>query len=169
MPIVMLLVAMLIIAVIRVHAPFGQQAEGKPLGRITLSLRERALLQRTNMYLIGAVILISVIGGFLGGPLELVAIIATAAVLTIPVRYTLTTQGVAMNNVVFRSWTEFTGYREERTGIVLLGGPGRRNFRMHVLGSNRVTARKAIARLLPISGEPEPGGARAATTTVKAR
>ncbi len=57
MPVVMLLVAMIIIAVVRVHAPFGQQAEGKPIGRITLSMRERALLHRTNMYLIGAVIL----------------------------------------------------------------------------------------------------------------
>jgi len=169
MPAVMLLVAMLIIAVVRVHAPFGQKAEGKPLGRITLSIRERMLLQRTNTYLIGAVILVCAVGGFLGGPLEIIAIIATVAVLTIPVRYTLTSQGIAMNNVVFRSWTDFTGYRDERAGIVLLGAAGQRDFRLHVIGANRVTAVKAIPRLLPASGEPKPGGARAASATAKAR
>ena len=169
MAVLMLLVAMLIIAVIRVHAPFGQPSEGKPLGRITLSFPERALLQRTNMYLIGIVILISAVGGLLAGPLELVAIVATVAVLTIPVRYTLTTQGIALNNVVFRSWTEFTGYREERGGIVLLGAPGQRNFRLHVVGANRATARQAVARVLATSGGRQPGGARAASATAKAR
>ena len=169
MPVVMLLVAMLIIAVIRVHAPFGQRPEGKPLGRITLSLRERMLLQRTNTYLIGLVILISAVGGLLGGPLELVAIIATIAVLTIPVRYTLTSQGIAMNNVVFRSWTEFTGYRAERGGVLLLGASGQRNFRLHVTGANRATAQQALSRVLAASGERQPGGARAASATAKAR
>jgi len=165
----MLVVAMLIIAVVRVHAPFGQKAEGASIGRITLSMRERMLLQRTNMYLIGGVILLTAIGGFLGGPLEMVAIVAAIAVMTIPVRYTLTSQGIAMNNVVFRSWTDFTGYREERSGLVLLGVTGQRNFRVHVLGENRAIAVKALTRLLPATGERKPGGARAARATAKAR
>ncbi len=169
MAVLMLLVTMLIIAVIRVHAPFGQRAAGKPLGRITLSFRERMLLQRTNMYLIGIVILISVVGGLLAGPLELVAILATVAVLTIPVRYTLTSQGIALNNVVFRSWTEFTGYRDERGSVLLLGAPGQRNFRLHVIGVNRATARQALSRVLAASGGRQPGGARAGSATAKAR
>ena len=166
---VMLVVAMLIVAVIRVHAPFGQKAEGTPIGRITLSMRERMLVQRTNMYLLGIVILLTAVGGFLGGPLELVAIVAALAVISIPVRYTLTSRGIAMNNVVFRSWTDFTGYREERSGLVLLGVTGQRNFRVHVLGANRVIAVKALTRLLPAAGERKPGGARAARATAKAR
>ena len=168
MPVILLLSAMFIISVLRVSMPFGAKPEGKPIGAITLSFRERMLLQRTNMYLIGIVILISAVGGLLAGPLELVAIVATLAVLTIPVRYTLTSQGIALNNVVFRSWTEFTGYREERGGIVLLGSPGR-NFRLQVIGANRATARQALARLLAASGGRQPGGARAASATAKAR
>jgi len=167
--VLMLLVAMLIIAVIRVHAPFGQHVEGKPFGRITLSMRERMLLQRTNLYLIGIVILLSAVGGLLAGPLELVAILATLAVLTIPARYTLTSQGIALNNVVFRSWTEFTGYREERGGVVFEGAPGHRNFRLHVIGENRATARQVLSRVLASSGGRRPGGARATRATAKAR
>ncbi len=170
MPVVMLLVIMLIIAVLRVNMPFGATLEGKPLGQITLSFRERMLLQRTNLYLIAGVILISTVAGFLGGPLELVAILATVGVLTIPARYKLTSQGIGLNNVVFRSWTDFTGYREERGGLVLLAVEGQRNFRLHVTGSNRAIAVKALSRLLAASdGERTPGGARAAKATARAR
>ena len=170
MAVVLLLVSMLIIAVLRVNMPFGAKAEGRPVGAITLSFRERMLLQRTNLYLIGAVIFITAVGGFLGGLLETVAILATLAVLTIPARYTITTQGIALNNVVFRSWTDFAGYREERGGVVLLAVEGQRNFRMHVLGANRATALRALAHVLPASSEKRlSGGARvSSTSTAKA-
>jgi len=161
---------MLIIAVLRVNMPFGAKLEGKPLGHITLSLRERMLLQRTNLYLIGAVILASAIGGFLGGLAETLAIAAVIGVLFIPARYTLTTKGIGLNNVVFRSWTDFSGYRQERGGAVLLGVAGQRNFRLHVLAANREIALKALSRLLPPSGEAKkPGGARAARAAATAR
>lgn len=162
MPVILLISAMLIIAVLRVSMPFGAKVEGQPIGAITLSFRERMLLQRTNLYLIGAVILMLAIGGFLGGLLEIIAILATFAVLTIPARYTVTTEGIALNNVVFRSWTDFTGYREERGGVVLQAVERQRNFRMHLLGANRATAMKVLAHALPVSGAKGPsGGARA--------
>ena len=162
MIVLLLLVSMFIIAVLRVNMPFGAKTEGKPYGQITLSFRERMLLQRTNLYLIGAVILMSTLGGFLGGPLELIAFAAVLGVLMIPAKYTVTSQGIALNNVVFRSWTDFSGYREERGSIVLQAIEGQRNFRLHVMGSNRDTAVKALSRLLSPSGAKRtPGGARA--------
>lgn len=158
----LLLVSMFIIAVLRVNMPFGAKTEGKPYGQITLSFRERMLLQRTNLYLIGAVILMSTLGGFLGGPLELIAFAAVLGVVMIPARYTLTSEGIALNNVVFRSWTDFSGYREERGSVVLEAIEGQRNFRLHVTGSNRDTAVKALSRLLSTSGAKRTsGGARA--------
>jgi uncharacterized membrane protein len=158
----MLLVLMLAIAAMRVYLPVGAKIEGKPLGVITLSFRERLLVQRTNLYLIGIVILMGALSGFLTGPLELVAILATIAVLTIPVRYRVTSQGVALNNVVFRSWTDFRGYREERASVVLDAVEGQRNFRMHLLGANRDVAVKALGRVLARSAAGQkPGGARA--------
>jgi hypothetical protein len=161
MAVVILLALMLAIAAMRVYLPYGAKVEGKPLGVITLSFRERLLVQRTNLYLIGIVVLIGVLGGFLTGPLEMVALLATFAVLLIPVRYRITSQGIALNNVVFRSWTDFRGYREERGSVVLDAVEGQRKFRIHVLGAHRDAALKATGRFLARSTEQKPGGARA--------
>jgi uncharacterized membrane protein len=162
MAVVLLLALMIAIAAMRVFVPMGAKIEGKPVGVITLSFRERMLLQRTNLYLIGAVILLGALSGFLTGPLEMVALLATFAVLTIPARYRFTSQGIALNNVVFRSWTDFRGYREERGSIVLDAVEGQRKFRMPVVGANRDAAVKALSRIMARSAaEQKSGGARA--------
>jgi hypothetical protein len=153
---------MFIIALTRVYLPRGTKIEGKPLGVISLSYRERLLLQRTNLYLIGFVMLIGVASGFLNGALELVAVLATFALTTIPARYTITNSGIAFNNVVYRPWSDFTGYREERRSIVLEAVEGQRDFRLHVLGANSAVAVKALARIMARStGKHMRGGARA--------
>ncbi len=162
MAVVLLLALMLGIAAMRVYLPMGAKIEGKPLGVITLTFRERMLLQRTNLYMIGAVVLLGAVSGFLSGPLEMVALLATFVILMIPVRYRLTSQGIALNNVVFRSWTDFRGYREERASIVLDAVEGQRRFRLHLLGANRNVAVKALSRILARStAEQQSGGARA--------
>lgn len=147
MAIILLLTGMFIIAVMRVYLPLGTKAEGKQVRVLQLSFRERVLVQRTNLYLLAAVILIGAVGGFLRGPLQMVAIVGTFALLMIPVRYTLTTKGIAVNNVVFRGWSDFTGFREERTSIVLEAVEGQRSFRIHVLGGNRDDLKRALVRL----------------------
>lgn len=157
----LLLTAMFGIAILRVYLPMPTKVEGKVLGRITLTFRERMLVQRTNFYLIGAVILMGAVGGFISGPIEMVVILATLGLLLIPARYTITSQGIALNNVVFRSWTDFTGFREERMSLVLEAVEGQRDFRLHVLGSNRDAARQAVQRLLSKSGASPARSARA--------
>ncbi len=80
----------------------------------------------------------------------------------IPAKYTLTSEGIALNTVVFRSWTDFSGYREERGSIVLEGIEAKRDFRLHVLAPNSGIAVKALSRLLSPSGAKRgTGGARA--------
>lgn len=148
MPLVLLLTVMLSITAMRVFIPIPAKVEGKELGRITLSFRERLLMQRTNVYLVGAVVLLGAITGMLTGPLETVALLAMFAILTIPARYRFTSEGVALNNVVFRRWSEFSGYREERSRIVLEAKEGR-DFRLIVTGTNSEAAKKALSRLLP--------------------
>ena len=148
MAIVLLLAVMLVIAAMRVFLPVGARVPGRPLGDVSLSWRERLLLQRTNMYLFGAVVLLGAASGALTGPLELVALLAAFAILTIPVRYRFTSEGIARNNVVFRAWSDFAGYREERSALVLEAVAGQRDFRLHVTGAHREAARRAVARLL---------------------
>jgi hypothetical protein len=162
MPVVLLLTLMLAIAAMRVYLPMGAKVEGKPVGAITLTWRERVLLQRTNLYLIGGVVLLGALSGFLTGPLELVAILATFGILTIRARYKLTTSGIALNNVVFRSWTDFRGFHEERATVVLDAVEGQRAFKLHVTGANRDAAVKALSRVLQRTADGgRPGGARA--------
>lgn len=169
MIVLLLLVSMFIIAVLRVNMPFGAKVEGKPYGQISLSFRERMLLQRTNLYLIGAVILISTVGGFLGGPLELIAFVALFGVLMIPARYTITSDGIGLNNVVFRSWTDFSGYREERGSVVLEAIEGQRDFRLYVMGAHRDVAVKALSRLLSPSGVKRASGGASARSRSTAK
>ena len=162
MLVILLLALMLAITAMRVYLPMGAKLEGKPLGVITLSFRERMLLQRTNLYLIGVVVLLGAVSGFLTGVLEMVALLAEFAVLMIPARYRLTSQGIALNNDVFRSWIDFRGYDEERGSVVLDAVEGQRSFRMHVTGAHRDAAVKALSRILARSpAERKPGGARA--------
>ncbi len=148
MAIVALLAVMLAIAAMRVFLPIGTRIPGRPLGEVTLSWRERLLLQRTNMYLFGAVVLLGAVSGALTGPLELVALLAAFAILTIPARYRFTSEGIALNNVVFRAWSDFSGFREERSALVLEAVEGQREFRLHVAGAHRDAARRAVARVL---------------------
>ncbi|HZP58510.1 MAG TPA: hypothetical protein VFC53_13320 [Dehalococcoidia bacterium] len=150
MPLILLLALMLSMTAMRVFMPIGAKVEGKPFAEIALTLRERLLLQRTNMYLVGAVILLGALTGMLTGPLETVAVLAMFAILTIPARYRFTSQGVALNNVVFRRWSEFSGYREERARLVL-EAKEERDFRIVVTGTNAEAAKKALSGLLPKS------------------
>lgn len=153
MAVVLLLAIMLAIAAMRVFLPLGTRVEGRPLGEVTLSWRERLLLQRTNMYLFGAVVLLGAASGALTGPLEIVALLAAFAILTIPVRYRFTAQGIALNNVVFRAWSNFSGYHEERLALVLEAVEGQRDMRLHVIGAHRDAARRALASILNQPGQ----------------
>ena len=163
MAVVLLLALMLGIAAMRVYLPMGAKIEGKPLGVITLTFRERMLLQRTNLYMIGAVVLLGAVSGFLAGPLEMVALLAMFVILMIPARYRLTSQGIALNNVVFRSWTDFSRIpRRARHPSCSTRSKGSASFGCIVLGANREAAVKALSRILARStAEQQSGGARA--------
>ncbi len=68
--------AMLILTLMRVAVPFGQAMTGKEISVIPLRFRERVRLQRTNFYLLGALLLLGTIG-WLRTPLNLIVILAT--------------------------------------------------------------------------------------------
>jgi len=119
---------MLIITLMRIAVPIGQPVAGDTLGVVPLRFRERIRLQRTNVYLIGAVLLLGTLGGWMRAPINLIVVLATFVIVSIPVEYTITTEGVARNRVVFRRWDEFIGIADERGRILLRGIPGAANF-----------------------------------------
>ena len=87
--------SMLIVMLLRIAPPIGVKLAGEPLSKVTLGMRERVRLQRTNVYAIGAVLLIAAVTGDMPTILELVVMVGILAILAIPVRYVLTTRGVA--------------------------------------------------------------------------
>lgn len=100
---------------------------------VSLSFVERSLMQRVNMYAIGGVLLLTTVAHLLPPSWELPIVLVAAAIMFIPVRYFFTTEGVAVNNVVFRPWTEFRGFSVERRRIVLEGQEGMRSLSLTLL------------------------------------
>lgn len=62
--------------------------------------------------------------------LPLLALISNAGLVTLPLRYTLTTVGLRSGFVRFRRWTEFAGVSRAPGGARLLGTAGRPDMRI---------------------------------------
>lgn len=137
MAVLMLFGLMLIVMLMRVTLPFGAKAEGKVITQASLSLRERLLYQRVNIYAIGLVLALAAATGAVSGPIEMVVILAAFSILMLPVRYTLTSRGIAINNVVFRPWTDFHDINEQPRKLRLLANEGMRDFDMHLLAGHQ--------------------------------
>lgn len=151
---------MLIIMLMRVALPFGTKAEGGLVKEIRLSFWERLLFHRVSIYAIGLVLLITALSGLLSRPLELVVVLAVFAVLLVPVRYIMTTQGVGLNNVVFRPWADFTGVEATRRRLRLIARSGLRPFDLHLLGNRQEETLGALRRFIKFANRRPKGEAR---------
>lgn len=163
MPAVLLYGLMLILMLLRVVAPIGARRAGRIRREIRLSLRERLLLQRTNVYLLGSVLLLGAIGGWVSPALELLVILAAWVIVALPVRYVLTDEGVGLNNVVFRQWSQFRAVADDRRGLRLVAREGLRDFRLVLSPDRRGEVRREVERALASRSRPGPAGRRVAT------
>lgn len=59
-----------------------------------------------------------------------VPIFGYLVLLTLPLSYQLTTEGIRLGRGTFRRWTEFAGARRFRGGAILQGANGRRGMRV---------------------------------------
>ena len=114
------IIGCLVIALGRVTAWRAAHVEGTPVGEVSLTFFERLRYHRGAIYSIGGLVLLGSLTGMLSWPLELAIIAATAALISRPVRYKFTTQGMALGRVLFRPWSEFAGYRASKKGVVLI-------------------------------------------------
>lgn len=147
--IVLLLIGfMLIVMLMRVVVPIGQRLEGRPLGEVRLGLLQRFQWQRTNMYATGLVLLLGTWGGWLSGALEAMVLIAVFAILLMPVRYIFTTDGVAVNNVIFRHWDEFASFRVQGGRINLEDLAGRKAFTLFIAPRDQTEVIRLLQRRL---------------------
>jgi hypothetical protein len=81
-----------------------------------------------------AVAVTSTVGGWVSTPALALAAIVVVALLAIPVRYSLTTEGIAIGWMTFRRWTEFGGVVRRHGGVRLQGIAGRRAMTVWLSG-----------------------------------
>src|SRR3981081_4223386 len=97
----------LVLMLVRIGVPFGIKSQGVTIATVTLTYRERLLLHRTNIYALGALLLLGAIGKWFSLPVEIALILLALAIVNLPIHYQFTKEGIACNNVLFRRWKEF--------------------------------------------------------------
>jgi Amt family ammonium transporter len=140
--------------------PFGgTKYRGRVLKTVSLSFPERLIMQRVNVYALGGVLLLTVLTGMLATQVELLVVGVAVIILFMPVRCVVTTEGVGMNNVVFRPWEDFAGFSIERRRVRLEGRDGTRALNLPLLGGNQQAILPAVRRYLKpatVSGAARP-------------
>ncbi|HEX6482482.1 MAG TPA: ammonium transporter [Ktedonobacteraceae bacterium] len=126
------------------------------MATVTLTYREKLLLHRTNLYAIGALLVLGAIGKWFPTTVELVIILAALALVNLPVRYQFTTLGIACNNVLFRKWKEFeyACYRGAKLTLVPRKGFG--SLPLIVLASRHDEVFPYFQRFLQVRNEAPP-------------
>ena len=135
LPSVILVVTAVAILLGRVWVPWARAPRGTLVRRVRLALLGRLRFHGAPVV---AVLTVAVPGWALGlvppAPLALTGI-AIAALIALPVRYTLTTEGIALGRTPFRRWTEFGGVMRRRGGVRLQGVAGARGMTVWLSGS----------------------------------
>jgi hypothetical protein len=92
---------------------------GKPLQTIPLGFLPRLLTYRSSLLALLTGCVLAILAGWL--PFNMAAMVAAFAlvVLFIPMRYTLTTQGVAVGDGVFRPWSDFSRIKVGKSSLEL--------------------------------------------------
>src|SRR5258706_678837 len=145
-----------ILMLVRIGLPFGIKSEGSVVATVTLTYREKLLLHRTNLYAIGALLVLGAIGKWFPTTVELVIILAALALVNLPVRYQFTTMGIACNNVLFRKWKEFEYARYHGAKLTLVSRKGFSALPLIVLASRHDEVFPYFQRCLQVRNEAPP-------------
>src|SRR5438876_6715835 len=145
-----------ILMLVRIGVPFGIKSEGLVVATVTLTYRDKFLLHRTNLYALGALLVLSAIGKWFPTTVELVIILAALALVNLPVRYQFTTLGIACNNVLFRKWKEFEYARYRGAKLTLVPRKGFGALPLFVLASRHDEVLPYFQRFLQVRNEAPP-------------
>jgi hypothetical protein len=115
-----IMLALLLLSMMAKARPWAKAPlPGKPLQTISLGFLSRLLAYRSSLLALLSGCLLATLAGWL--PLNLAAMIAAFAlvILLIPMRYTLTSQGIAVGDGIFRSWSDFSGFKAGKSSLQL--------------------------------------------------
>ncbi len=116
-----LVLGSIVLMLARVYQPWVERPHDAVIPAYKVPLRARIRLQRFNAYAFVGLILFASVNSWLSAPFELFAIALGLTVLLLPIRYTLTSEGVVLGRTSVRRWTEFSGM-ELKPGRVRLKG-----------------------------------------------
>jgi Amt family ammonium transporter len=153
MAVYLLIGCFLILMLVRVGLPFGVQPEGVGIAKVALSFRERLQMQRTNMYILALLLLLSAIGQWFPATVEVALILLTLGIVNLPMRYHFTTEGIACNNVLFRSWKDFAYVRVQGSRLTLVPRKGQNPLKLFVQVSRQKDVLPYFQRFLPTRTE----------------
>jgi len=119
----------------RVAGPFGQKPKGQLIQKFGLSYRERLNYHRVSLYLLGLVMLLGGLGGWLPFVWQVMVVLVAFAVVSLPASYIITSEGLVFNRVVFRPWQDFRQIEQAGRNLELAAVKGLRPFKIRLSGS----------------------------------
>jgi hypothetical protein len=92
---------------------------GKTLKTLPMSWWARVQLQRQSLLAIGFALAFGLAAGWMQTSIAFIIAAFSLAALLMPMQYTFTSEGVAVGEVMFRSWQEFSGMQVNKKRVVL--------------------------------------------------
>ena len=130
----LILIAITLALFSRVWVPWGERASGNLVGRQTLSLLGRLRMHGPAALVVFLLSIVLLVSGRIGPLTALLVTALLALLLALPVRYTMTSQGIRAAWTPFRRWTEFGGIARRRGGVRLQGVAGARPLTVWLSG-----------------------------------
>ena len=119
---------------LRVWIPWGERASGNLVSRQTLSLLGRLRMHGPAALALWLIAIVLLIAGRIAPLTALIVTGLLAILLSLPVRYTMTSRGIRAAWTPFRRWTEFGGVARRRGGVRLQGVAGARPLTIWLSG-----------------------------------
>ena len=133
-PFALILIAVTLALFFRVWVPWGERASGNLVGRETLSVLGRLRMHGPVVAVVFVASLVLLAMAKIGPLTVLLVTALLALLLALPVRYTMTSQGIRAAWTPFRRWTEFGGVSRRRGGVRLQGVAGARPLTVWLSG-----------------------------------
>src|SRR5258708_28476 len=146
----LLIGSLFILMYLSVRVPFGVALDGSPIKRVSLTLQERLIFRRRNLYSLGIILLLSAIGHWFPTTIELGLIVLGLCINLLPTRYHLTTAGVACNNTTFRRWDEFTSVRIKGARLIFIPHAGFAPLKLVLFPSHQQELLPTLERFLKV-------------------
>jgi hypothetical protein len=129
-----ILIAVALALFLRVWTPWGERASGNLVSQQALSLFGRLRMHGPAALALWLVAIVMLVSGRIGWPTALLVTALLLLLVSLPVRYTMTSRGIRAAWTPFRRWTEFGGVSRRPGGVRLQGVAGARPLTIWLSG-----------------------------------